>query len=440
VWQRSGRPSPSPPRAVPRGPIHPYARVLALQRSAGNRAVGILARMPLKDRTADLATYRQNWDHVEILKLLHDLDTDEERREALRTLDLTHLDALLDTVRKIQGRSKPPLPAWWTTLAKLVETARTERLETDFADALRQGQVIDTVMLLSWWEDPKALLAKARTIPAAAVANYRDVAGRVLGADHLVTRVLAFLELESLTGAAIRPTAQLAVQSAKQVGDAVAVPGGKVTTYNDVQLITGPDKRFSFDYEGDDAPNTGWIQFFAPEAEVFDAAGNSLGFETSVKSTFSGQEKPVPWGTKDDPAWSLDGEGDTAPFYEAAATKEHPGSYVGASGGHTSLPKQTAMYDRPTPDKRVVGAALKRDDAASVVVRMRFHTYLVRGMEVLYENDIVVEFAPLRRLAEVDNVDRTNTPGHGHVTSRMSRKHFEALLRKLPRWTFYPHE
>ena len=213
-----------------------------------------------------------------------------------------------------------------------------------------------------------------------------------------------------------------------------------MTTYNDIQLITGPDKSFSFDYEGDDAPNTGWIQFFAPEAEVFDAAGKSLGFETSVKSTFSGQEKPVAWGTKDDPAWSLDGEGDTAPFYEAAATKEHLGSYVGASGGHTSLPKQTAMYDRPTPDKRVVGAALKQDDAASVVVRMRFHTYLVRGMEVLYENDMVVEFAPLRRLAEVDNVGRTNTPGHGHVTSRMSRKHFEALLRKLPRWTFYPHE
>ena len=211
VWQRSGRPSMSPPRAAPRGPVHPSARVLALQRSAGNRAVGVLARMPLKDRTADLATYRQNWDHVEIVKLLRDLDTDEERREALRTLDLTRLDALLDTVRKIQGRSKPPFPAWWTTVAKLVETARTERLETDFADALRQGQVIDTVMLLSWWEDPKALLAKARTIPAAAAANYRDVAGRVLGADHLVTRVLAFLELESLTGAAIRPTAQLAV-------------------------------------------------------------------------------------------------------------------------------------------------------------------------------------------------------------------------------------
>jgi hypothetical protein len=53
---------------------------------------------------------------------------------------------------------------------------------------------------------------------------------------------------------------------------------------------------------------------------------------------------------------------------------------------------------------------------------------------------MVVEFAPLRRSAEVDSVGRTNTAGRGHTTSRMSRKHIETLLRESPRWTFYPHD
>lgn len=58
VWQRSGRPSTSPSQAAPHGPVRPSARVPTLQRSAGNRAVGVLARMPLKDHTADLITDR----------------------------------------------------------------------------------------------------------------------------------------------------------------------------------------------------------------------------------------------------------------------------------------------------------------------------------------------------------------------------------------------
>ena len=414
--------------------------MLALQRSAGNRAVGVLARMPLKERTADLATYRDTWDHVGIIKLLRDLDSDDERREALRTLDLSRVDALFDQVKRIQGRSTPPVPAWWTQLYALVAAARTERLEHDFADALRRADVIDVIMLLTWWEDPAALITKARAIPSGAVSAYRDLAGRVLSPDHRVTRVLAFLELEALTGAAIRPTAQLVVQNASQAGPVVAVPGGKVTTYKDVRLLTRPGDSFSFDYEGDDAPNTGWIQFLAPEAEVLDASGGRLGFETSVKTLFAGHDQPVPWGTTKEPKWSIDGEGDTAPFYEAASTREHPDSFAGASGGHTTLPRQTAMYDRPTPAKAVVAAALKWDDAASVVVRMRFHTYLVRGMDVLYENDLVVEFTPLRRVADVDGAGRNNLAGTGRLTGRMSRAHFEALTRKFPRWTFYAHD
>ena len=282
-----------------------------------------------------------------------------------------------------------------------------------------------------------ALQDKARLIAPSGRQRAAEVADRAIGPQSIVTRTLRFLAVEPLTGEAIRPNASLAIEDQDVAGTAVAVPGGKVTTYDKVKIFSTDPGSFGFDYEGDAAPDTGWIQFIAPEAERFDAAGRSLGFVTDRTTMFSGHEVPVPWGTTASPVWSLDGEGDTAPFYEAKATKAKPGSYAGASGSHITWPKRTAMFDRPTVDPKIVKAAFGEDDTARVVVRLRFHAYLVRRMEVLYANTMTVEF-PLASARTDPEGTRRNIAGQGRAVTAISKEHHEALVKRFPGFGFYP--
>jgi hypothetical protein len=55
-------------------------------------------------------------------------------------------------------------------------------------------------------------------------------------------------------------------------------------------------------------------------------------------------------------------------------------------------------------------------------------------MDVLYENDVVVEFTS--RNAK-DPPVRKNLAGVGGETTRLLKEHYEALLRRFPAWTFY---
>jgi hypothetical protein len=71
---------------------------------------------------------------------------------------------------------------------------------------------------------------------------------------------------------------------------------------------------------------------------------------------------------------------------------------------------------------------------ASVVVRMRFHDYLVRGMDVLYENTMTTE---LRLTSKAGSPTRKNTAGAGGAASKLRPEHYEALARRFPAWTFY---
>jgi len=101
------------------------------------------------------------------------------------------------------------------------------------------------------------------------------------------------------------------------------------------------------------------------------------------------------------------------------------------------------MFDRPTvdpslstSDKRVVNKAFDEDKTAKVVVRMRFHSYLVRGIQVLYENDLVVQWT---LSSPSDDPDRTrdNQPGKGRQASALSREHHDALVDKFPNGSVY---
>jgi hypothetical protein len=204
------------------------------------------------------------------------------------------------------------------------------------------------------------------------------------------------------------------------------------------------DGWFGFDYRGADAPNTGWLQFVAREAEAYDAAGKSLGFETHEVTSVKGQGEERHWGTPSAPAWTIDTVSDTAPFPEAATEKAHDGAPAHASAPHDTSPRRTAFYDRPDlrPDVARAAFAELRDAQGHapdhVILRLRLHDYLVRGIAVLYENTMTVE---IRWDGKDDPApSRQNTAGQGRTTDRLQRAHYEALIRRFPAWTIYPHD
>ena len=315
---------------------------------------------------------------------------DAERATRLGRLNVAELVNLALHMRMGSGLAAS------SPLGQLVERTLRPQLDPAYAAAVTAGTWSTIVWLLQGYPDAD-VLPRARDIQrvhgAAGVAACAMWADMAFSDGHVIARALAFLPLEAQTGAGIRPASAQAMNMGAAAGAAVNVPGGAVTTFDNVSQPAGQGKWFSFSYQGADAANTGWLQFLARECEMFDKTGKSAGFETSVETQATGQSEKRKWGTTGSPYWTIDTAGNTAPFYEAP-------NAAGSSFAHTTAPNQTEIYDRPELNRAVTNAAfdeeLDDDDFADgkvdhVVVRLKFHDYLVRGMDVLYENTLTVE-------------------------------------------------
>jgi hypothetical protein len=318
-------------------------------------------------------------------------------------------------------------------LRALVDSVLEPQLDVQVVAAMGTFRWPLLVELLAAYDEGD-VLPVARRIPIGAVEACRKAATSKYGPEHRVSRILAFLSLENQTGPSARPASDAPMNPpSKGVAPPVRAGGGSVTTYDDVSNMapdaSGGPGWFGFDYQGPEAPSTGWLQFTAREAETYDAAGQSLGFVTSHTTQVRGQPERRRWGTAAAPIWHLDAQSDTAPFYEAR------NSETGKSGAHTTWAERTAIWDRPQADTNVTAAAFSTAAVARVVQRIRVHAYLVRGMQVLYENTMVVEYDYTGRAA---SPGPKNQPGNGAAASRVRPEHHAALLRRFPDWTFYP--
>ena len=357
---------------------------------------------------------------------------DAERTTRLGRLSIAELVNLALHMRMGSGLAAS------SPLGRLVERTLRPRLDPAYAAAVTAGTWSGIVWLLQGYPDAD-VLTKAREIQrvhgaagVAACTMWTDVA---FSGSHVISRALAFLPLESQTGVASRPASAQAMNLGAAAGAAVNVPGGAVTAFDNVSQPGGQSKWFSLSYVGNDAANTGWLQFLTRECEMFDKKGKSAGFETSIETQASGQSEKRKWGTATQPYWTIDTTG-TAPFYEAP-------NAAGNSFAHTAAPNRTEIYDRPDLPWPVTNAAfdeeLDDDDYVDgkvdhVVVRLKFHDYLVRGMDVLYENTITVEWKLASKRA---TATRTNTAGSGAAVSKLRPEHHEALVRRFPDWSFY---
>jgi hypothetical protein len=262
--------------------------------------------------------------------------------------------------------------------------------------------------------------------------------------NHRVRRMLAYLPLETQADkAGGNPATSSTISSVGPAGPAAAVPGGSVTTHTSA-MSSGPRSTtgwFGNEYQGADAERTGWLQFLTREAEKFDASGTSLGYETSVVTFAQGQAEERHWGTAAAPQWTIDTMGGIAPFYASPTTAAVRGASVGSEGAHTTSPAQAAMWDQPGPNQEVLNACFASPGyfgtaTARVVMRFRFHDYLVRGPEVLYQSTMTVTYTATSATAVSGPV---NTAGPSGQASSLRREHYEALVRRFPAWTFYPH-
>jgi hypothetical protein len=358
---------------------------------------------------------------------------DAERTARLGRLNVAQLVNLALHMRSGTGLASR------TPLGRLVESALRPRLDATYATAVAAANWSAIVWMLQGYPDAD-VLTKTRDIQAAhgapgvsACAMWADMA---FGSGHIISRAFAFLPLEAQTGATIRPASAQAMNLGAAAGAAVAVAGGTVTTYDQVSQPGRQSRWFGFSYQGADAAKTGWLQFLARECEMFDKNGKSAGFETSLETTAANQPEKRKWGTAARPYWTIDTAGNTAPFYEAA-------NAAGTSFAHTTAPNRTEIYDRPDINRAVASAAFDEDlddddfadgKVAYVIMRMKFHDYLVRGMDVLYENTLTVEWKLTSKTA---GATRKNTAGTGAAVSKLQPEHHEALVRRFPDWSFY---
>lgn len=405
------------------------ARIVAV---LGVEPRGSVIRTEELDRTLTGSVSIADWAGAEAA--LQRYGDDAERNARIARMSLNELVELALHLRRGKGALAT------SPVGLLVERALRPRLDPAFATALAGRNWPYIVWLLRGYPDGE-VLAKVREIHKlhglTGIQACAGWAGMSLDGGHIISRSLAFLPLEAQTGAAARPAASQTMDMGAAAGAAVAVPGGAVTTYDQITEPGGTRKHFGFSYEGADAEKTGWLQFLTREAEMFDSKGKSAGFETSVETEAANQPEKRKWGTPSRPYWTIDTGGSTAPFYEASDA-------AGDSFAHTTSPTKTEIYDLPILNRQVTDAAfdheLDEDEfadgkVAMVVVRLKFHDYLVRGMDVLYENTMTVEFK--LRSKTGTNPTRRNIAGRGAAASKLKPEHHEALVRRFPDWSFY---
>jgi hypothetical protein len=410
------------------------------------------------DRQLRDALKREDW-VVAVGTLLSYAD-DGARKARLQWMSLAQATAIADLLRP--GNSP---------LYKLVEARRVEKLEQEYVAAVNNKVWGYACLLLNAYND-KDLLARANWLLAigtpAGVAAAQAQA-RVLFPDdnHRVRRILAYVLVQGKTGAAARPANASAWAVGAAAGPAVAVPDGAVSVYEHVASGGGGTSNFAFDYRGAHAEETGWLQFVGEEIERFDAAtgGTSLGyFVPSSPLHGTGQpNEPIEWNTGSDRHWYLDALSDQMPFYESPVSATPPAGFMGAGtrGASTVTPSpaanpaagQTMMVDGPGSPVNDVHKAFDpvhsggfmgfRETVTQVKRvehRVRFHEYLVRANQVLYENTMLVTFTYTSDPGAGGTAPApTNKSGTGTTASAIRDEHFRALLRRFPAWGFYPH-
>ena len=399
-----------------------------------NGAAAARIRTPILERQWGEATRAHNWFWAAVL-LNGFSDADITRLlTALDPEDLMHLDQEAPLVLF------PRLVALAAPVKVADEPRRVADLERRCLWAIAHSEWREALLMLNAFNEVDLeRLTKTLTLPQVVALQAMSM---ITPIGEPLRETLTFRAQGSLAGA--HPAKASGVAPGGE-GAPTAVEGGQVVT--SANATAGEEGEwFGETYTGPDAQNMGWLQFLAREVEKFDAGGKSLGFDTSVVTEAAGQDEKRHWGTPGSPFWTVDTIGDALPFYDSPTTKAHGATPIGASGASDVAPEHQAMFDRPGAHNEVAskefGHHPPATDAAKVVIRYHFVDYLVHGRRVVYKNsvDVVWTYESAAVAEGAAEPPRTNTPGAGGTTNKLTAEHYAALLRRFPTMTFFPHD
>lgn len=336
----------------------------------------------------------------------------------------------------------------WSDSGK-IDPAQIERMYQEAVSAGDWARVIGMVNSAAHDRDILALLRPIQQRGPEALKAAIAVADQLhWDEDHPVRRELAFLLMEGQLGQKARAPRHPGFSLGTPSGSSDPVAGGTVTAYDAVtDPRGGREDFFALQYQGPHAEETGWLQFVAVEAEAFDAGSGGNGEFQDGSMTGRYQDEKMRYGTASSPDWHLDTISDVLPFYEAANAAGGRGSAIvrydtpgtPARPGHPATPVvggETTMIDRPQADPQIVKHAFGKG-VRRVERRARFHEYLVRGEDVLYENELVVQDTYWR---PEETPVRHNIMGRRSATNRLQAPHYHALIGRRPEFSFYQHD
>ncbi len=416
--------------------------VLALQRAHGNQAVAaMIARTPEDGSGGATATQHptlvdsapKDWDKAVAAKKWEDAVnagkqlTPAQLGPKLDALSFEQITALSDQAARM-------LP-WTAGIWFAIEPFRVKKLDALYEAAVNGEKWDKALPLLDAYRDPD-VLPKARKIKAKGAAKLAAAAAAAKAAwaddNHRVRRTLSFLEVEDLTGAAVRPIDGTSVTGTTW-DPAVKVPetGGKVS-YGSGGTGGGATNWYGLKYEGADAQQTGWIQFIARNIEKRDDKDASLGFHTG---NWSGEgQNARKFSTPSAPVWHLDTLSDQAPFYEAASK-----AAGGGQGASEITARKTVMFDAPGGGAALVAPMFTDPKVKKVISRVQFDTYLVKEMQVLRHETITVTFEFDAAQAAAGDPGAKNTHTGGGPVSSLPADRYKAMTQRFPKFAYLPH-
>lgn len=361
--------------------------------------------------------------------------------QAYNDIDLpVQLERLtFDQLAALCAQADRMLPAYQRTRSA-AEPIRVRKLGEEYEAAVNASNWPRATLLVNAYNDldllPRLRFIQSKGAPALTAAA-AAAAGQGWDDNHRVRRSIAFLvaapgpRAPNTFGPGFTPSATPA--------STTAVPGGSVTVTTG-DALSGQADWFGLAYNdtpggASTAARTGWVQFIMIELESFDAAGRSLGFETSPPLPAAVAGFPITPSSPAAPKWYLDTLGGSAPFYEAPTA----GGGASSGGAHQTSPTMTAMYDRPSSDPTVVAAMFGRPNVKKVVERERFHDYLVRDMDILFRSELYVQFTWTAAPTGTGDPPRTNIPVSAGPANAMTRGQFNDLVRRFPAYGYFNH-
>jgi truncated hemoglobin YjbI len=439
--------------------LAPSARVIDLQRTAGNAAVGrLLSRSPatVRRRSSPRAAIQRVPAYV-----ARDYQAMVEQLHAAMDRIGTDEEGIYVILQKVE---KDP-----TSITKLKTAYRTKygnELEAEIRSEMSGSELRLALELIGIKDDRAAadLVGTAPTNAAehrAAATRLHDAMDRIGTDEEAIYGVLIPFRHDAAKLATLKTTyhtefsggltgsgleadikdemsgselsyalyllnapppaaaaADVTVNAAGTEEHTGTVPGGSVSVRTGAQFTAGTTaytEGFSMAYQGGLASDTRWLQFIWREIVVTHPTKGI--YRVNAPITTTGGTYQLTTDTSN-PSYNTDSASATSPFYEAAFTDIRTAD-------------ATTIYDQPGAAQALVNAELA-GGATTVVSRAHFNTFLIRDFRPLHRVHLEVEWS----FTSAGGTPRVQTVRSGGRATSLPTDMKRRLVQQYPNYEY----